>query len=338
MQRVLTLVLCLTLIACGQSSSDPAQVAQQYWAAVQQADKASQDELTAPTEPSASMSVFSGEMTMESDKVREIRFGEPIAEAERARVPTTIIPEPDAQGGSPEVAEISFDTQLVKVGGEWKVDKAVTDKNMMGAAFAAAMAAMGEAFGEGMKGAVEGIGEALTEGMQGLAEGLAEGMSEGLDIIEESANQLDSQAQQQAYVPPVVLPARVNGAIRGTEVQLSSAEWSNTLAIYEGDGWGFNPSLLIFLFLKDGELPEDRTITVSAGDQSYNNPHVHYRWADPENGDIKTEIVTRDYDLVLKLGKAVDRRVSGEIEFAVPGEATKVSGSFEIDLGEPTDS
>lgn len=334
MQRVLPLILSLTLIACGDSRSDPAQVAQHYWDAIRQGDKTAIEQLSAAVEPTANVSVFSGEMKMDADKVSEVRFGEPMAEAERARVPTTIIPKPDAEGANPGVAEISFETQLVKVGAEWKVDRAVTDKNMMGAAFAAAMAAMGEAFGEGMKEAVEGIGEALTEGMEGLAEGLAEGMSEGLDIVGGSVNQRDSQHQQQAYVPPVVLPARVNGAIRGTEVQLSSAEWSNALAIYEGDGWGFNPSLLIFLFLKDGELPQDRTITVSAGDQSYNNPHVHYRWSAPRSDKIETEIVTRDYDMLLKLGKASDGRVSGEIEFSVPGEDTRVAGSFEIDLGE----
>lgn len=328
MQRVLTLIFCLTLIGCGEPASDPAQVAKQYWAAVQRADTAARDELTTSAGPAASVSVFGGEMTMEADKVREIRLGEAIAEAERVRVPTTIIPEPDARSSGPGLAEISFDTQLVNIEGEWKVDKAVTDKNMMGAALTAAMSAMGEALGEGMKEAVEGIGEALARGM----EDLADGMSEGLGAGQGSANEPGFHSQQQAYVPPVALPARVSGSIRGTSVELSSAQWSNTLAIYEGEGWGFNPSLLIFLFLQDGEAPEDRTITVKAGGKSYGNPHVHYRWTDPETGAIETEIVTRDYDLVLKLGKAVERRVSGEVEFAVPGEDTRVAGSFAIEL------
>lgn len=334
MKWILTVIACLTLLACGDKSDDPGIVAEDYWAAVQQGDEATIKRLSLSKEPSAETSVFTSKTTIEGDKISEIRFGDVVIDAADARVPTTIIPGPESQPGRSEVLEISFDTHLVKVEGEWKVDKSDTDNNMMTAAFTAALGAMGEAFSEGIKEAAEGIGEAISEGMGAMVEGLAEGLSEGIELAKEGADEIANSAEQKAYIPPVVLPARVSGSIRGTAVELSSAEWSHNLGIYSGDGWGFNPSLLIFLFLPEGEVPAARTITVKSEDGGFNNPHVHYRWSDPASGDIETEVVTSGYDMVLKFGEAVDKRVSGEIQFSVPGEDTRVAGSFEIELAE----
>lgn len=338
MKRTFVLLGCLTMIACGDPSSDPDVVARHYWAAVQENDQKTIEKLSVLEEPKVEASVFSSKTTIEGDKIQKIRFGETTVNKGVALLPTIVIPESDGQGGSADIGEISFVTQLVQVDGEWKVDKNVTDKNMMGAAFVAAMGAMGEAFSEGMKEAVEGIGKAVSEGVkvmvEGLAEGLAQELSEGLDAANEAIEKMPNSAEQNKYVPPVVLPARVSGSISGTGVELSSAEWSNTLAIYSGEGWGFNPGLLIFLFLAEGEMPADRTITVSSEDKSFGHPHVHYRWRDPKSGEIKTEVVTGGYDMVLKFGEAIDHRVSGEIQFSMPEEDTRVAGTFEIELGQ----
>ena len=334
MNRIFILLACLTMIACGGTSSDSDVVARQYWEAVQKNDQTTIKQLSVSEEVKAEVSVFRSKTTVEGDKIREIRFGETVVNKDVSLVPTTIIPEPNSQKGGAEIGEISFDTRLVKVDGEWKVDKIVTDKNMMGAAFVAAMGAMGEAFSEGMKEAVEGIGKAVGEGMKVMVEGLAEGLSEGLNAANEAIEKPPNSAEQTRYVPPMVLPARVSGSISGTSVELSSAEWSNTLSIYSGDGWGFNPSLLIFLFLAEGEIPADRTITVNSDDKSFGHPHVHYRWLDPESGEIKTEVITGGYDMVLKFGEATDRRVIGEIQFSMPEGSTRVAGTFEIELGQ----
>ncbi|MBV1931740.1 MAG: hypothetical protein KUG71_08475 [Porticoccaceae bacterium] len=340
MKWILTIIACLTLLACGDKRGDPGVVAENYWAAIQQGDEATIKRLSVFKEPSGKTSGFTSETTVEGDKISEIRFGDPIIDKDDARVPTTIITgperisEPATSVGPGEIIEISFDTYLVKVEDEWKVDKSDTDNNMMTAAFTAALGAMGEAFSEGMKEAAEGIGEAISEGMGAMVEGLAEGLSEGLELAKEGADEIANSVEQQPYIPPVVLPARVSGSIRGTAVELSSAEWSHNLGIYAGDGWGFNPSLLIFLFLPEGEVPAARTITIKSEDGGFNNPHIHYRWSDPASGDIESEVATSGYDMVLKFGEAVDKRVSGEIHFSVPGEDTRVAGSFEIELSE----
>ena len=334
MNRTFVLIACLIMIACGDSSNDPNAVARHYWAAVQKNDQATIKQYSVLAEPKVKVSVFSSKTTIEGDKLQEIRFGETVVNKDVAHVPTTIILEPDDQPGRADIGEISFDTQLVQVDGEWKVEKTVTDKNMMGAAFVAAMAAMGEAFSESMKEAVESIGEAVGEGMKVMVEELAEGLAEGLDAANEAVDKMPDLVGSNQYAPPVVLPARVSGSISGTGVELSSAVWTNTLAIYSGEGWRFNPGLLIFLFLAEGEIPAARTITVKADDKSFGHPHVHYRWRDPENGDLKTEVVTGGYDMMLKFGEAIDHRVSGEIQFSMPEEDTRVAGTFEIELAQ----
>ncbi len=337
MKQIMIILGCLTLLACVDNTADPSTVAERYWDALKKGDKAVIDELTVTLEPTAETSIFSGEMTMDGDKVREIRLAEALIDGDKARVPTVIIPEPESQTGG--VVEISFDTQLLKLDGHWKIDRKTTEANLMAAALVAAMGAMGEAFTKGMEEAskdmheaVEVIGEAVTEGLQAMVEGLAEGLSEGLEMTRDGADEMATQAKPQPYVPPVVLPARVSGSIRGTGVELNKAEWSHNLAIYSGEGWGFNSSLLIFLFLPEGELPVDRTITVNAKEGGFNHPHIHYRWKNPETGNIETQVVTSDYDMEITFGEQVGQRVSGEIQFSVPDEDTDVTGSFQIEL------
>ena len=62
---------------------------------------------------------------------------------------------------------------------------------------------------------------------------------------------------------------------------------------------------------------------------------MHYRWRNPESGEIETTVLTQDYNLTLTLGDAIDLKVPGQISFSVPGEGTEVRGSFEIQLPAP---
>ncbi len=331
MKRVLILLVGLFLAACGGNGSDPDAVAKAYWAALQKGDEVAMNALTVSQE-APTVGPFSGEMKMAGDKVEEIRLQPAIVDKDGARVPTVVVPEP--QEGQANIGEVSFDTRLVRVDGEWKVDRTATDQAMIGAIFGAAMGAMGQAMSEGIQGAVKDIGKVMTESMQTVAEGMAAGLDETKKALEESgraAAAADGKAQQ-IYLPPVVLPARVSGSIRGTNVELTHAEYANTLAIYAGDGWGFNPSLLVFLFLDEGETPAGKTFDIKAGDKTANRPHVHYRWRDPQSGDIESEVASSAYDMVLKFGEAIGGQVLGEIRFSVPGEATRVVGTFKIQI------
>jgi hypothetical protein len=120
----------------------------------------------------------------------------------------------------------------------------------------------------------------------------------------------------------------VEGTVRGTTVTLAHAKFDGQLAIYEGDGWGFSPSLLIFLFLDDQRVPENKTFVVDDGAELGGTPHVHYRWKDERSGDIESEAVMDGYEMSLSFGKVSNGHVPGTIKFTVPGEDTRVEGTF----------
>jgi hypothetical protein len=137
-----------------------------------------------------------------------------------------------------------------------------------------------------------------------------------------------------AAAPPSSSGA-VEGTIQGTSVLLTGAEFDGQLALFEGDGWGWNPSLLIFPFLEQGEVPEGRTIVAKTTDGfDVSAPHVHFRWRDPASGEIQTEVVTDGYEMRLAFGKREGDVLPGTIRFSVPGEETLVEGAFraKIDL------
>jgi hypothetical protein len=116
----------------------------------------------------------------------------------------------------------------------------------------------------------------------------------------------------------------VAGTVRGTDVTLANATFDGDLAIFDGDGWGFNPSVLVFLFLDEGEIPAGREIVVNADDGiQMGQPHVHYRWRDPTSGEISSEALVEGYDMKLIFGQARGDILPGKIEFSVDGEATR---------------
>lgn len=320
---VLNLLLALLLTACGESeqSATPGQVAADFWQAMEMGDRARAEQLAV----AGSLDGSSMDFEAEGNSIESITFAEAMASADMAAVPTTMAGE---FNGRP--AKFSFDTRLVPVEGVWKVDFNTTSTGMMGAMLKEAMNTFGEVMAEGMGQAVTDIGTALSDSVDVLSESLREGfeqgaagLSQGLDSASEA---MRSRSDNTA---PVTLPARVSGEINGTPVALVASEWGNTLAIYQGDSWGSNPSILLFLFLPEGELPVDRAIEVSSDDESYGHPHVHYRWRDGA-GDIQTTVLTGGYNLKLQFAEVDDGQVAGNLSFDVPGEDTRLQGEFSI--------
>ncbi|MCG2633400.1 MAG: hypothetical protein J4A00_00535 [Gammaproteobacteria bacterium] len=326
---MLTLTLLLSLAGCSTQADTPSEVAEAYWAAILAGDEVAATALTARAE-AAPQSNFRRDMKIDTGKIEAIRFGEEIADGNQTSVVTIVSARMETSGGTDgnKPLEVTFGTQLVKEDGEWRVAPDRTNQNMMGAALQVAMGATGQAIASGMQQAMEGLGEAMAEGLQSMVDGLSEGLSEVAPVSEPAT-------PAAPWRPPEVSSAQVSGTIQGTPVALTRVEWNNTLAIYSGNGWGSNPSLLLFLFLDENELPADRTITVEAAAGGFNNPHIHYRWRDPQSGKIDTRVLTRDYDLTLKLGTPTDGRVPGDIRFSVPGESTELRGSFEIERPAP---
>ena len=321
--------LMLALSACsGEPHTSPGDVTRDYWSAIQNGETTAAANFT--IQPQANEQQDGLTTTVDGSKIKTIRVGEAATNVGQSKVPTTLVSimdssDPDAE----QTIEVSFDTQLILTEPGWKIDLETTNNNMMAAAMQAAFGVMGQALADGMQDAMKGLGEAMAEGMQAVTEGFAE----GFENLDEYNN--DLQLKPAPYQAPTITPARITGLINDTSIELTKAEWSNTLALYSGDSWGSNPSLLLFLFLGEGEQPVARTITVDAAAGGFHNPHVHYRWRNPESGEIETTVLTQDYNLTLTLGDAIDLKVPGQISFSVPGEGTEVRGSFEIQLPTP---
>jgi len=320
---VLNLFLALLLTACGESeqSATPGQVATDFWQAMEMGDRARAEQLAVAGSLDGSTMNFEAE----GNRIESITFAEAMASADMAAVPTTMAGEFNNRP-----VKFSFDTRLVPVDGVWKVDFNTTSTGMMGAMLKEAINAFGEVMAEGVGQAVTDIGAALSDSVDVLSDSLREGFEQGAAGLSQGLDSAsDAMRSSSENTAPVTLAARVSGEINGTSVQLVASEWGNTLAIFQGDGWGFNPSILLFLFLPEGELPVDRVIEVSSDDASFGQPHVHYRWRDA-GGDLQTTVLTGGYDLTLQLGGAVDGQVAGKLSFDVPGEDTRLQGEFSI--------
>ena len=320
---VLNLLLALLLTACGESekSATPGQVAADFWQAMEMGDRARAEQLAVPGSLDGSTMNFEAE----GNRIDNIAFAEAMASADMAAVPTTMAGEFNNRP-----VKFSFDTRLVPVDGVWKVDFNPTSTGMMGAMLKEAMSTFGEVMADGVGQAMTDLGAALSESVDVLSDGLREGFEQGAAGLSQGLDSAsDTMRSSSENTAPFTLAARVSGEINGTSVQLVASEWGNTLAIYQGDSWGSNPSILLFLFLPEGELPVDRVIEISSDDASFGHPHVHYRWRDA-GGDLQTTVLTGGYNLKLQLGKVVDGRVDGQIRFDVQGEDTRLQGEFSI--------
>lgn len=335
MKAIYALLIYLLLSGCSETS-DPTEVARSYWAAVIGEDGTAMEKWATNQQSLISNDVL-GSMQFDGSKVKEVSFGEALVDDKQARVPTVLILLAETEAIAGQLGEIRFETELVRSDGEWKVDRVSTERNMAGAVFAAAVGVMGQAISQGMKEAVEGVGEAMAEGLTQSMQSVMEGLEDlNKNVVSKNEKSLNPQASS-TYQPPVVLSAEVSGSIRGHQVELNSAEWSNVLSLYAGESWNSNPSVLIFLFLDEGEQPSERTITVNADQGAHGHPHVHYRWRNRQTGEIETEVAMSNYDLELVLGAVVAGRVAGQIRFSVPGEATDLAGTFEIQLPDQSD-
>lgn len=133
--------------------------------------------------------------------------------------------------------------------------------------------------------------------------------------------------------PTLDVVGTVRGAIHGTRVQLPNATFDGQLALFEGEGWGWNSSLLIFLFLDEGEIPQGRTFTVGPeSGRRTSTPHIHYRWTEPDTGELASGVAMDGYRLTLQFGTVQQGRLPGRIDLAVPDEEIEIAGEFSANL------
>jgi len=122
----------------------------------------------------------------------------------------------------------------------------------------------------------------------------------------------------------------VQGQIKGKEVILEKAVLQgNTLAIYTGDSWDSNPSLLLFLLdIEGGTVPSNRSFSVEPSRISSSRIQIHCRWKDAPSGRIKSESIVQGYKLDLQFGGRGNGTIPGTIMFEIPGKDTRLQGRF----------
>ena len=122
--------------------------------------------------------------------------------------------------------------------------------------------------------------------------------------------------------------ARVSGTLNGKQVNLTTAKYDKThhaIEIYAGNNWGWNDSLLIFLF-KDLSKKVAPGNKIQIDSSSTDTPHIHRR---VRTSDVDSEIIMSDYKMTLHFA---DKRVRGylpaKIKLSIPKDKTNVSGDF----------
>ena len=91
-------------------------------------------------------------------------------------------------------------------------------------------------------------------------------------------------------VKPEARPG-VSGKTKGGEVSFANSEFDGSLALFEGEFWGWSPGMLITLFSEDQRPSKGYVIDVHAKEGSQpGNPYIQCRWRDPSTGEMRADV------------------------------------------------
>ena len=100
------------------------------------------------------------------------------------------------------------------------------------------------------------------------------------------------------------------------------------LTLRQGSDFFPDYAVLIFLFLKEGELADGRTFRITKS-QGFGSPHIHMKWKQKGQNAPKTEIFMKDYTMRLEFGKREKGTIPGKISLSLPDKAQSyVRGTF----------
>lgn len=126
-----------------------------------------------------------------------------------------------------------------------------------------------------------------------------------------------------------VPPGRAGGMIHGDPVTIDKAIFEHGILTLR-DGKDFFPdhAFMIFLFLKKGEIPENRIFEYTTR-SGFGSPHIHMKWK-PAGKDLPdTKVWMRDYAMFLQFGKRKGQELPGKIYLCVPDTRKSfIAGSF----------
>lgn len=142
-----------------------------------------------------------------------------------------------------------------------------------------------------------------------------------------------SEAEEaKAELEELSIPADqpLSGVLCDRECTLHHAAVRNGILTLSEQDHGQGDSLIIFLFLDEGEAVAGRSYLV-AGESKNGTPHVHVHWEADDDRDKAVKSFTRDYTMKLEFAEANDDgTVPGTIhlEKELGGKQIRMSGAF----------
>lgn len=123
--------------------------------------------------------------------------------------------------------------------------------------------------------------------------------------------------------------ARVSGKICGTDVKLTTAKFDGSiLEIYEGDGWGFNPSMLIFLFDNGKLVAPKKSIKIEPSSKKM-APHIHSRFKVEGQKHVEmADIAMKDYSMSIRFQQVKRGFLPAKFKISIPEQDTELEGFF----------
>jgi hypothetical protein len=162
-RNLLSVLACAAVLGCGADTDEIRAGAQSFW----EASRTGDTELAMSHVSESSMARIN--KSDDDSSVKEFTLGDVEVDGGEATVMTTL-KEQDADGSM----TVSFETNMIREDGAWKVDLDRTMGAMMGAVLGASMGAMTEAMGEAMEGAVKGMAEGMQKGFEAMADSLGD--------------------------------------------------------------------------------------------------------------------------------------------------------------------
>ena len=135
---------------------------------------------------------------------------------------------------------------------------------------------------------------------------------------------------------PAASRGNCSGKIRGRDFSVDQAFiQGDVLHLGQGNGVFADQEVVVFMFLGDKDIA-NRRIHVSEDDKAFNNPHIHLKWKNGDNGQPQSTVAIKGYDLDLDFGQVSDGVVPGKIDLYIPGQPeTRLAGAFTAEIADP---
>lgn len=178
----LSLILAVaTLSACDQSES-PEAVSQGFWLAIQEQDIATAQNYAVPG------SLEGQSFQIDSDQFKST-FGETLIDGDRASVSTA---HTGMYNGAP--LDYQFNTALIKIDNEWKVDVEKTTQSLVPAAMSAAFSGLGQALNKSLS----NLGEAFGKEADNIGTLLGQALNDGVEQMSREMEKASAELGQSA--------------------------------------------------------------------------------------------------------------------------------------------